>query len=289
MKRETAFQVLGELDDRYIAEAYRYAPEKASDSPERVMHMKRKNILTFALAAVLILSLSISAYAGFQRVATPQAAERVAKEQIEVWKDMGLLVPEVEFTGQADRVDDLPEHNGGDRWYGRLFSHRFQVQWWGDEKYSCCLQIDTLSGKIMQATVNAKADETDEPVSDQGIEVEMASDPEHPEKVTFYLYDNFDDIFPADLTVDQFCSLLAEYWGFSGYTLAETVDSEYFDTPQAPVDPDSLLKDMPRDNLSNYYLTIFFEGDQEGAPMYLQLIQFPGYVTMNLGTGHAVG
>ena len=63
MNRETAFQVLGGLDDRYIAEAIRYAPEQASGSPERIAHMKRKRIITLALAAALILALGITAYA----------------------------------------------------------------------------------------------------------------------------------------------------------------------------------------------------------------------------------
>ena len=104
-----------------------------------------------------------------------------------------------------------------------------------------------------------------------------------------YFYYNFEDIFPADMTVDRFCTLLAEYWGFTSYRLAETVDDMYFDKPQAPVDPDSLLKDITKNPRDNYYLTVFFEGDQPGAPMYIQLHQFPGYVTLMVGTGHAVG
>ena len=64
----------------------------------------------------------------------------------------------------------------------------------------------------------------------------------------------------------------------------------YFDEPRPPVDPDTLLKDMTNsDPGENYYLTVFFEGDQEGAPMYIQLHQFPGYVSLMVGTGHAVG
>lgn len=44
-----------------------------------------------------------------------------------------------------------------------------------------------------------------------------------------YFCDNYTDIFPVDMTVGHFCKLLVEYWGFSGYHLAETVDSMYFD------------------------------------------------------------
>jgi hypothetical protein len=63
----------------------------------------------------------------------------------------------------------------------------------------------------------------------------------------------------------------------------------YFDEPQAPVDADTLLKDLNDSSEANYYLTVFFDGDQEGAPMYIQLHQFPGYVSLMVGTGHAVG
>jgi hypothetical protein len=91
------------------------------------------------------------------------------------------------------------------------------------------------------------------------------------------------------MTVDRFLTLLAGYWGFSGYRLADTVDETYEEAPWSPVVADSLLKDMPRGNTDNYYLTVFFDGDQEGAPMYLQLTQFPGYVQLNFGTGHGVG
>ena len=58
---------------------------------------------------------------------------------------------------------------------------------------------------------------------------------------------------------------------------------------ETPYRNDSLLKDMPRENKDNYYLTVFFDGDQKGAPMYLQLHQFPGYIMLMVGTVHAVG
>ena len=91
------------------------------------------------------------------------------------------------------------------------------------------------------------------------------------------------------MTVDRFCSLLAEYWGFSGYTLADTDAEAFYGTHWDAIDGSTLLKDLSSDTRENYYLTVFFDGDQSGAPMYLQLFQFPGYVTLMLGTAHAVG
>lgn len=63
MNRELLSKALCEIDERYIAEAYRPVPEAASGSSERIVPMKKKRIITFALAAALILALGAVAYA----------------------------------------------------------------------------------------------------------------------------------------------------------------------------------------------------------------------------------
>ena len=64
MKRELLLKAFGDIDENYIAEAYRAISEDASGTPERIVHMNKKRFLTFALAAVLILALGITAYGG---------------------------------------------------------------------------------------------------------------------------------------------------------------------------------------------------------------------------------
>lgn len=300
MKRELLSKVIGDIDDRFIAEAYRPACDL-----ERSVHVKKKRLLTLGLVAAIIMTLSAAAYALNQAVGTPQAAQRVALQEIERWKELGLLNQEVQFEGEANQIVEIKEHKGNESWYGRLFSHSYDVRWYlgavgafqtpptdaVQRKFGCNLTIDTLTGKMMAATIDARAAEDAVPVREGVLEQPAdSSDPEgESEPRRLYFYENFADIFPEDMTVDRFCTLLAEYWGFSGYRLTETVDSMYFDEPQAPVAPNSLLKDMNSDTRANYYLTVFFEGDQPGAPMYIQLHQFPGYVTLSVGTGHAVG
>lgn len=307
MKRELLSKAIGDIDDRFIAEAYRPARPAAGDS-ERKLHMKKRRFITLGLVAAILMTLSAAAYAINQAVGTPQAAQRVALQEIERWKELGLLNPEVAFEGDADKIVEIQAHKGSESyWYGRLFNHRYDVRWylgpvnWRNQapppelvkrKYGCNLSIDTLTGKMMAVTIDARADEDAVAVREDVIRKPV--DPLEPSAGwvpdgTMYFYDNFTDIFPADLTVGRFCTLLAEYWGFSGYRLAETVDGMYFDEPQAPVDPDTLLKDLNDSTGANYYLTVFFDGDQEGAPMYIQLHQFPGYVTIMVGTDHAVG
>ena len=42
MNREQAFETLSELDDRFIAEAIRYAPVDAEKLPERIVQVKKE-------------------------------------------------------------------------------------------------------------------------------------------------------------------------------------------------------------------------------------------------------
>ena len=63
MKRETITLMLNSLDDDYIREAEVFCPESIQESPERIVYMKKKRFITFALAAALVLALGITAFA----------------------------------------------------------------------------------------------------------------------------------------------------------------------------------------------------------------------------------
>lgn len=261
-----------------------------------------KRIISILLSVLLMFMLSVTAFAENELIKTEDDAVEAAKREIEVWKEMGLLCPEVSLSEEPDSIVEIEPSTGDDYWYGREFSHAYEVRWWmaariGTElevpAYGCNLRIDAKTGKIIQADIEAIATGDDEPASEKTLELEMGDPLDSTKTVketkTIYFYDNFDDIFSADMTVDSFCTLLAEYWGFSGYTLAETIDEAYFDEPIPPVEASSLLKDMPTDTAVNYYLTVFFEGDQEGVPMYIYLHQYPEYVMLSVGVAHAVG
>ena len=64
MKRELLIQAFNNIDENYIAEAVYSTPKAASKAPERIVHLNRKRIITFALAAVLIVALAATAYGG---------------------------------------------------------------------------------------------------------------------------------------------------------------------------------------------------------------------------------
>ena len=63
MNRKLLSKAFGDIDGRFVAEAYRPVSEDAGDASERGVHVKKKRLLTLALAAVLLLSLGAAAYA----------------------------------------------------------------------------------------------------------------------------------------------------------------------------------------------------------------------------------
>ena len=100
MNREKLFDALADVDEAYIAEALRYSPEASSGSSERIVHLKKKRMISFALAAALILALGVAAYAVFStystRVPEPEETFRInwaenASGYIE-WTDAKLAV-----------------------------------------------------------------------------------------------------------------------------------------------------------------------------------------------------
>ena len=120
MNREKLFDALADVDEAYIAEALRYSPEASSGSSERIVHLNKKRMISFALAAALILALGIAAYAVFStystRVPEPEETFRINWEEnasgyIE-WTDAKLAVtfPDTAESKQIEfRPGWLPE------------------------------------------------------------------------------------------------------------------------------------------------------------------------------------
>ena len=96
MKRELLSKAFGEIDESYILEAYRPVPGAASSSPERIKPMRKKRMITFALAAALMLALGVTAYAVWSIH---------AKRQQELKAD--LMIEENNVTGYKEY--ELPE------------------------------------------------------------------------------------------------------------------------------------------------------------------------------------
>ncbi len=110
MTQESLSLALNDLAERHIRDTLVFSPGSAQAFPERISHMKKKRILTFALAAALILLLGAAAYAlsGIPRsvgsYSMPQTAEYTSLSELSrVEKTVGypVTVPERFSNGYA--------------------------------------------------------------------------------------------------------------------------------------------------------------------------------------------
>ena len=63
MKRETISQALDLLEERHVSATASFDPGAIQEPPERIVPMKKKRILSFTLAAALLLALSVMSLA----------------------------------------------------------------------------------------------------------------------------------------------------------------------------------------------------------------------------------
>ena len=278
MKALDIMEAAGGIDDEILMEVTSAMQEKNTGKPLRA----KRTLRTVLIAAALVLVLAGSALAAGRLINSPAQAVKVSRQEIAKMQDMGILSSEFRFfDGEPSYLGEAPNNGVSDYWFGRIFPHSYIVRGTtADGKYFMNLFVDTMSGKIVQLSTEAKADETDEPIPgsegvwDNGDEL-----------IPYYLYDNYDDILPDGMTVDKFCTLLAKYWGFSGYRLAQT-DDAMFHYAQLNPGGGELLTDFAG---ANSYLTVYFDGDQSGTPMYISLDRFPGRVNVLFGMLHQVG
>ena len=246
-----------------------------SRKPRRTGAARRAARVALIAAIIFVLLIGSACAAGLY-VNSPEQAWKIAQREIQKMKDMGILSQEVQIGSEAKQIIERREETDPEFYFERLFKRRYDIRVYGDGKYSVNLHIDMETGKITYLSVGAKADENDGLAERAGWNGEKA-----------YYPANYDDIIPADMTVDKLCTLLGEYWGFTGYSLSGTKDGFYrYDTDVPPGDMlVSELGDKP-------YLTVYFDGDQSGVPMYIDLYGFigdRGGVYVNLGTNHGIG
>jgi len=221
---------------------------------------------------------------------SPEMAEETVRAEIVKLQELGIVSDEIDFEGIAPDFVDFFDDTWEDgphwsvRWYG---GRSYLNDWEGGNKYSLNVNLEPTSGKINYFSIEACADKDDE-VSEELV-VQLDYDPETGEdketEVTWLYYENYDDIVAGDMSIDEFCTRLAEYWGYDSYTLCATEDYGY--NIQAP-DGSRLLTDISDIDM-NYYMTVEFEQDGEVKPCYIQMGQFPARVFLNVGNSHTKG
>jgi len=65
MKRELISEALNLLEERHIRDTAAFAPGLIQEGPERIVRMRKKRMITLALAAALLLALGVAAYAAW--------------------------------------------------------------------------------------------------------------------------------------------------------------------------------------------------------------------------------
>ena len=160
-------------------------------------------------------------------------------------QEIGLLPAQVDSGESANMILESNAQNEGEYWYGRIFPHCYVIDC-GGSGYHLNLNVDIQTGKITRLAVSTRGA-------------------------------NFSDIVPDGMTVGRCCAMLAEYWGFGGYTI---------------LGDDGTMQDkLLTDFAGAGYITVFFAGDQSGVPMYIQLEGFTAgeEISLLIGTNHLVG
>ena len=137
------------------------------------------------------------------------------------------------------------------------------------------IYVSIDSGKALACSIATHPQEGDAQLDKEPIDMDGRK---------LYFYDNFERVMREDMTLDDYCALLNDYWGFDGYTISGTQYADYGYDTQPPAG-DTLMKDL----MDQPFVTLYFEGDQEGMPMFLEGSYFPGDTHFTFGFFHMVG
>ena len=280
-------EAMGEINDDVIMEVADIMEQTNEQKNRARIHTGRRRFFrTLLIAAAIAAVLSATAFAAYSYLlSTPEQAVKAVKQEIRRWEELGIIAPQGEIEEDGIRVRKTEEPTElSAYYYHRIIRPHYQVSIRLNQGFLVCT-VDMADGKLYGVTLSAYADE-DDPIVGEGVEWgDFDGDGE--DDIGYYR-DNLDDLIPEGLTLDELCERLMEYWGFQGYMLAPTTDG-FYDWQNI-----TYSGEMPVRELWNQpYATVYFNGDQEGVPMFIELGGFcpPGhaYSALVIGTNHIVG
>ena len=277
MKAETFIDAINDVEAEHISSAGRFLGLIGRDGKRSPGGVKRR-LRTLLIAAVLAALMSVPAFAAVDYMLnSPEQAVKQANEELRRLNELGIIEAEIQLEYDDCQIMKLEGQDLGRSFFYRRIRPNYNISY-SDGKYSFVGQIDMANGRLVFWSLKAYAGEDEEPI--ESFEQTLPGG----ETIIHNYYDNTHKLVSPELTVDGICSALAEYWGFEGYTLAGTVNGDYgWDTP-AP-EGDSLVKDI----CDGPYLTVYFEGDQSGVPMYVEICRVSGGTVLCIGTNHLIG
>ena len=278
MMGDKIMEAINGIRDEYVESAGKFLgriePESGAGRPGG---RRRGWVKIVLIAAVIASLLSLPAYALTEYLLnSPEQAQKQALEEVDRPNELGIIQVNLEPDQEATKIFKTQGQELGLDFFHRIIYPNYHVQLF-DGKYKFVTQLDMASGKLQFISITAKADEEDRVYQEENSLSDGSSQ-------TLTRYDNTDDLVSPELTVGELCAALAEYWGFEGYTLSGTENTDYGWDSEAPAE-DSLVKDI----LDGPYITVYFDGDQEGVPMYVELYTVSGATVMSIGTNHLVG
>ena len=278
MMGEKIMEAINGIRDEYVESAGKFLGQIEPESGAGRPGGRRRGWVKIVLIAAVIASLlSLPAYALTEYLLnSPEQAQKQALEEVDRLNELGIIQVNLEPDQEATKIFKTQGQELGLDFFHRIIYPNYHVQLF-DGKYKFVTQLDMASGKLQFISITAKADEEDRVYQEENSLPDGSSQ-------TLTRYDNTDDLVSPELTVGELCAALAEYWGFEGYTLSGTENTDYGWDTEAPAE-DSLVKDI----LDGPYITVYFDGDQEGVPMYVELYTVSGATVMSIGTNHLVG
>lgn len=278
MMGDKIMEAINGIRDEYVESAGKFLGQIEPESGAGRPGGRRRGWVKIVLIAAVIASLlSLPAYALTEYLLnSPEQAKKQALEEVDRLNELGIIQVNLEPDQEATKIFKTQGQELGLDFFHRIIYPNYHVQLF-DGKYKFVTQLDMASGKLQFISITAKADEEDRVYQEENSLSDGSSQ-------TLTRYDNTDDLVSPELTVGELCAALAEYWGFEGYTLSGTENTDYGWDTEAPA-ADSLVKDI----LDGPYITVYFDGDQEGVPMYVELYTVSGATVMSIGTNHLVG
>lgn len=137
------------------------------------------------------------------------------------------------------------------------------------------IYVSIDSGKALACSITTRPQEGDPQLDKEPIDMDGRK---------LYYYDSFSRVMREDMTLEEYCTLLNDYWGFDGYTISGTKYVDYGYDSQPPAG-DTLMKEL----MDQPFVTLYFTGDQEDMPMFLEGLYFPEDTHFNFGFFHTVG
>lgn len=205
-----------------------------------------------------------------------EAALAAAQAALDELYDLGLLSTHHHLNPvKASYIGVTEPDQKATTFNDRILPPCYQVSCGTEEENWISIYVSLDSGKALACSIATRPQEGDAQLDKEPIDMDGRK---------LYFYDNFERVMREDMTLDDYCALLNDYWGFDGYTISGTQYADYGYDTQPPAGY-TLMKEL----MDQPFVTLYFEGDQEGMPMFLEGSYFPGDTHFTFGFFHMVG